>query len=395
MLMGNALSATTLGMSILLSIFLESGRDQVELRLSRGANVWEAALPAVREAIEAALMPTVNAMAATIDCLMAGMMTGQILGGQSPSAAAAYQIMIYFAIAASSCSTAMLLSCIVTARMFDLRRQALIPWRSIPGFKEVKSFGGKQSVVPQSQSKIHFLRKVSSFDAESSEPLLRVHHLTVQSTGLHVPLLEIHAGDRIGISGRSGIGKTQLLRALARLDPLPILTQTHKTIDSRNTVSLNGQSWIDISPPRWRSQVMWVSQDRPTLSGTPRDFYKQILNYSNEQSNAHSKVPSLYTPMEIAKEWNLPEKVWDQNWNDISGGEAQRLSLAIALALEPKVLLLDEPTSSCDADTISKIEKTLIGMDTTVVIVSHSEKQLTRFCTSMIELSSPVASGQR
>jgi ABC-type iron transport system FetAB permease component len=66
MLFGSALSATTLGMSILLGNFLESGRERVELRLSRGANVWEAALPAVRESVEAALMPTVNAMAAAV-----------------------------------------------------------------------------------------------------------------------------------------------------------------------------------------------------------------------------------------------------------------------------------------------------------------------------------------
>ena len=66
MLLGNALTATTLGMSILLQSFLESGRERVELRLARGANVWEAALPDIRRAIEAALMPTVNAMAATV-----------------------------------------------------------------------------------------------------------------------------------------------------------------------------------------------------------------------------------------------------------------------------------------------------------------------------------------
>lgn len=57
-------------MAILLSNFLEGGRERVELRLSRGANVWEAALPAVREAVEAALMPTVNAMAAAVSKCM-------------------------------------------------------------------------------------------------------------------------------------------------------------------------------------------------------------------------------------------------------------------------------------------------------------------------------------
>mmetsp|Transcript_31642 Transcript_31642/g.67422 ORF Transcript_31642/g.67422 Transcript_31642/m.67422 type:complete len:426 (-) Transcript_31642:243-1520(-) len=201
MLFGNALSATTLGMSTLLSNFLENGRDRVELRLSRGANVWEAALPAVRDAVEAALMPTVNAMAATGLIFMPGMMTGQILGGQSPSAAAAYQIMIYFAIASSSCLTAMFLAFIVTARVFDLRRQALIPWRSITSQKSEN----KQTADSQSQSRLRSLHETSS--SNDTKPLLQVKQLTVESTNLTIPLLEINTGDRIGISGRSGIGE--------------------------------------------------------------------------------------------------------------------------------------------------------------------------------------------
>ena len=91
--------------------------------------------------------------------------------------------------------------------------------------------------------------------------------------------------------------------------------------------------------------------------------------------------------MNIAREWNLDGNAWDKPWSDISGGEAQRISLAIALSLRPKLLLLDEPTSSCDADTTSRIEKTLLESNATFVLVSHSQDQLERVCTSMIELS--------
>jgi len=64
MLFGNSLSAMTLGMSSLLNSYLED-RQMIELRLARGANVREAALPPIRKAVETSLMPTINAMAST------------------------------------------------------------------------------------------------------------------------------------------------------------------------------------------------------------------------------------------------------------------------------------------------------------------------------------------
>ena len=314
---------------------------------------------------------------------MPGMMTGSILGGSPPSTAAAYQIMIYFAIATSSTLTSILLSCVVTARMFDIASQRLVPWRLIPGLRKRYEtdvdIPSADTLPPKSE--------LESFTADGkSGALLKVQHLTVDSTNLHVPLLEINAGDRVGLIGRSGIGKTQLLRALARLDPVSNINKNNNA-----TMLLEGQSFDDISPAEWRCQVMWISQDRPTLSGTPRAFYKEILGYKSHNHNAKDIVNNnnhvqYQRPIEIAQEW-LPVKTWDQPWSDVSGGEAHRISLAIALSLQPKILLLDEPFSSIDTITTCKIEKTLIEQNVTALIVSHSEDQLDRFCTSTIDMA--------
>ena len=311
------------------------------------------------------------------------MMTGQILGGQSPIGAASYQIMIYHAIATSSCLTAVILSAILTARTFDLRGQALVPWILIPGLRKKSNDSermGTQHVDSTSHAKLTFSDHAKT--SKSTKPLLSIKDLTVESTKLYVPSLEIRAGDRIGVSGVSGIGKSQLLRALARLDPI--------SPESKTTMTLHGQSFSHISPAEWRTEIMWASQDRPTLSGTPRSFYEEVVNYRSrrhDHSNNRESIPSGLTPMEIASEWNLPSRCWDQSWNDLSGGESQRASLAIALSLQPKLLLLDEPTASCDSDSTAKIEKTLIESNTTLLIVSHSQEQLKRCCTGVMELA--------
>lgn len=356
MLFGNALTATSLAKKVLLQNFLEDF-DRVELRLSRGASFWEASLPVLRDAVEAALMPTINAMAATGIIFLPGMMTGQILGGQSPLAASGYQIMIYFAIGTSSCLTAILMSLLVSRGVFLIRSEN----ESVTADK----------TIPVQEKSLRVESNPNPADSES-ETILEVKDLTLQSTSLTIKSLIIGKSARVGVVGRSGIGKSRLLRVLSKLDDF-----------KGGSIYLNSKSSSDIPSPSWRKRVMWVSQDRPTLSGSPKDFYKSILSYATYQRR---KSSDHQDPIEIAKFWNLSKEAWDQSWGSLSGGEAQRANLAIALSLEPDVLLLDETTSNCDKETTLSIEKTLKDMNSTIVIVSHSEEQINRFCTSKLEL---------
>jgi ATPase subunit of ABC transporter with duplicated ATPase domains len=91
-------------------------------------------------------------------------------------------------------------------------------------------------------------------------------------------------------------------------------------------------------------------------------------------------------PAVLAAEWGLAESYFDQSWSTLSGGESQRASLAIALALEPDVLLLDESTSSLDEQATLQVEDTLSRLGIPVVMVSHDSAQIVRFCNRRIEL---------
>lgn len=77
---------------------------------------------------------------------------------------------------------------------------------------------------------------------------------------------------------------------------------------------------------------------------------------------------------------------WDQSWQDISGGERQRVVLAMAIALRPVVLLLDEPTSALDPATTKLVESTIMDRHLTAIWVSHNQEQISRVATRTLVL---------
>ena len=124
MVLGNTLSGISLGLDRLTGN-LVSGRDLVELRLSLGATRWEAALPAIRDAIRTGMIPIVNSMMVVGIVSLPGMMTGQILAGVDPLLAVRYQIVIMFLIAAGVALGVTSVTLLSFGRLFNARHQFL------------------------------------------------------------------------------------------------------------------------------------------------------------------------------------------------------------------------------------------------------------------------------
>ncbi|MCU1730133.1 MULTISPECIES: ABC transporter permease [unclassified Pseudomonas] len=101
MVLGNTLTAVSLGLDRM-TRELSARRDVVEMVLALGGTRWEAAQAAAVQAVKAGMMPTLNQMTVVGIVSLPGMMTGQILAGQSPAEAVRYQIVIMFLIAAAS-----------------------------------------------------------------------------------------------------------------------------------------------------------------------------------------------------------------------------------------------------------------------------------------------------
>ncbi|GFZ51799.1 hypothetical protein JCM24511_09567 [Saitozyma sp. JCM 24511] len=205
-------------------------------------------------------------------------------------------------------------------------------------------------------------------------PLLEIKNLTCRrdegsgSSIFHDLSLEVEEGEVLIITGRSGCGKTTLLKCVAELD-------VYQTGD----ILLRGKKATEYGIPTYRTLVQYVPQRPSLLPGTPLDFLHTIRSFRSRQARARSTRPSdshasdgdygavrgseSIDPLELAAEWGIEKTMWKREWGTLSGGEGQRIALAVAVGVGgAEVVLLDEPTSALDAATMKTVEKSLVSM---------------------------------
>ena len=202
----------------------------------------------------------------------------------------------------------------------------------------------------------------------------------------HVPLLDhtdfaLETGERIGLIGRNGTGKSSLLKIMAGTDKL----------DDGN---LHWQSGLSVA---------YVHQE-PTFApgATVFDAVGEGLGEVRalrERFEAHADgddLDALMTQIEARDGWNWEQRVdetlqrlhlsADQPVDKLSGGLKKRVALARALVARPDVLLLDEPTNHLDLDAITWLEDLLLAYGGAIVLISHDRAFLDRVCTRIVEL---------
>ena len=160
---------------------------------------------------------------------------------------------------------------------------------------------------------------------------------------LHGVDLRLEPGENVALIGRSGCGKTTLLRALLLLDSPGPEDAGEILLDGR-PVRRGGARALRA----FRRAVQYVPQDAAATLHPRRSVLAQVstplrtLGAVRHRDDADARARQVLDRLDIRRE------IWESRPHEISGGQAQRVSIARALALSPRYLLLDEPVSGLD-----------------------------------------------
>jgi phosphate transport system ATP-binding protein len=175
--------------------------------------------------------------------------------------------------------------------------------------------------------------------------------------------------------GPSGCGKSTLLRTLNRM------SETVRNARLEGEILLDGQSILGQDVTQLRSRVGMVFQ-RP--NPFPKSIYDNVAYGPRINGTKRPLSDVVEASLHRAALWDEVKDQLHKSAYELSGGQQQRLCIARALAVEPEVLLLDEPCSALDPISTAKIEELLVQLkeSCTIVIVTHNMQQAARVSDS-------------
>lgn len=187
--------------------------------------------------------------------------------------------------------------------------------------------------------------------------------------------IDIPKGEVVAFIGPSGCGKSTFLRLFNRMNDL--IPDTH--LEGKILMDGNDIYDKDIDVDALRRNVGMVFQ-RP--NPFPKSIYENVayglrVNGIRDRAVISDKVEEA---LRGAALWDEVKDKLKKSAYDLSGGQQQRLCIARAMAVEPSVLLMDEPASALDPISTSKVEELICELSgkTTIIIVTHSMQQAAR-----------------
>ncbi len=153
----------------------------------------------------------------------------------------------------------------------------------------------------------------------------------------------VETGETLGVVGESGCGKSTLARMLVGLlEP------------SEGSIEIEGRALDNADPAEFGKLIQYVFQD-PQSSLNPRKTIRQIMEAPLERLHRMRKPERTSRISEIFASVNLREEFLDRYPHEFSGGQAQRIGIARALAANPRIIILDEPVSALDVSVQAQV----------------------------------------
>ncbi|CDF38224.1 unnamed protein product [Chondrus crispus] len=206
--------------------------------------------------------------------------------------------------------------------------------------------------------------------------------------------LNIPYGRRVGIVGRNGCGKTTLMRAIARRElPVPDemdIVYVEQEIEGSDKTPLQvvlesdteRQDLLDEEEALTEEMTLAESEGReqdPKIGERLAEVYNKLSEMDADKAKA--KAASILDGLGFTEQGMTHQAV-----SEFSGGWRMRIALASALFLEPKLLLLDEPSNHLDAMTVIWLGDYLSRWAHTIACVSHDRAFLNEICTDVIHV---------
>ena len=216
----------------------------------------------------------------------------------------------------------------------------------------------------------------------------------------HVALLDhadfsLEAGERVGLIGRNGAGKSSLLKIVADLTkPDDGLVTRQQGLTS---VYVPQEPEFDTDDTVFEAVAAGLTHARDLL-----DQYDAVANQladepeGPEHDALMSRMNTLQSALDHSDAWNWSTRVattlqqiglnGEARVGSLSGGMQKRVALARALVVQPDVLLLDEPTNHLDFDGIRWLEELLVSLRAGLLFITHDRAFLDRVATRIVEL---------
>jgi phosphate transport system ATP-binding protein len=238
------------------------------------------------------------------------------------------------------------------------------------------------------------LTRKKKSDIPLEEKILTINDVTISysdSPAVKNVSFDIAKNKITSIIGPSGCGKSTLLRSLNRMnDFIPEVS-----IEGR--VDFDGQDLYgkEVDPVEVRHHIGMVFQKPNPF---PKSIYKNVA-WGPTVNKHEGSIPELVErSLKQASLWNEVKDRLHDSALGLSGGQQQRLCIARALAMEPNVLLMDEPCSALDPISTGHIEDLMYDLKSryTIVIVTHNMQQAARVSdyTAFLEMGKLIEFGE-